>query len=192
MPDFRSILKEEGNFSPTGEILDKVLSAAEEIYIKPRTPIIESGRINSNVYIVKEGIIRILHFEQDKEITFGFASPGTFLLSPHSYYMNIPAFLQAETCKTPATVLRISKSRFDSLLAESHELALWMLNLAIGQLFSCERKLYLINGTAKERYSSVLKNRSEIIRAVPAKVIASYLGVTPQYLCRLKEELLNE
>lgn len=35
-------------------------------------------------------------------------------------------------------------------------------------------------------------NRPEIIRAVPAKVIASYLGVTPQYLCRLKEELLNE
>ena len=35
-------------------------------------------------------------------------------------------------------------------------------------------------------------NRPEIIRAVPAKVIASYLGVTPQYLCRLKEELINE
>ena len=35
-------------------------------------------------------------------------------------------------------------------------------------------------------------NRPENIKAVPAKVIASYLGVTPQYLCRLKEELLNE
>ena len=67
-----------------------------------------------------------------------------------------------------------------------------------GILRAEERKLLTI-GILKKRpvYSGrflnwIGCNRPEIIRAVPAKVIASYLGVTPQYLCRLKEELLNE
>ena len=42
------------------------------------------------------------------------------------------------------------------------------------------------------RYLSILKNRPEIIDAVPGKVLASYLGVTPQYLCNLKKKLMNK
>lgn len=61
----------------------------------------------------------------------------------------------------------------------------------MGQLYSCEHKLYLINGTARDRYLSVIRNRPEIIEAVPSKIIASYLGVTPQYLCRLKSEVMR-
>ncbi|HIZ87346.1 MAG TPA: Crp/Fnr family transcriptional regulator [Candidatus Coprenecus pullistercoris] len=190
--DLKQLLREEGNFGPSDSILEEFLGRMEEVRIKPRHRLIEYGSVNSDIYCVKEGIIRLFHMEEHREITFGFATPGTVFLSPHSYYMLKPAFLMAETCKSAATVLRMSKSTFDTMIDSFPEFAKWMFNLSMGQLYSCERKLSLINGTAKDRYLSVLKNRPEIIEAVPGNILASYLGVTPQYLCHLKSVLLGK
>lgn len=188
----RKLLKEEGNFGPSDEIIDMFLSCTEEISVKPKERLIEYGRVNTDVYCLKEGIMRLFHIEDAKEITFGFATPGTIFLSPQSYYMKQPAFLMIENCKTESKVLRMSKERFNRLMEESHEFSRWMFNIAMGQLYTCEHKLNLINGTAKDRYLAVIKNRPEIIEAVPSNVIASYLGVTPQYLCNLKKQLCKK
>jgi hypothetical protein len=47
----------------------------------------------------------------------------------------------------------------------------------------------VLNGTATERFEALLKNRPEILKNVSSKVIASYIGVTPTSLSRLKREL---
>ena len=168
------------------------LSSMDEMTLRPKERLIDFGRTNTDVYCLKEGIIRLFHVEESKEITFGFATPGTIILSPHSFYMRQPAFLIAENCKNEAKVLRMTKQCFDSLMRESHEFCQWMFNIAMGQLYTCEHKLCLINGTARDRYMAVVKNRPDIIEAVPSNVIASYLGVTPQYLCKLKSALLEK
>ena len=191
MEPIRELLKEEGNFGPSDEIIDRFLAGMEEISVKPRERLIDHGSINTNVYCVKQGIIRLFHIEETREVTFGFASPGTIILSPHSYYMRQPVFLMAENCKMEARVLRMSKNQFDRLIEESHEFSRWMFNIAMGQLYTCEHKLFLIKGTAKDKYLSVVKNRPEIIQAVPGNIIASYLGITPQYLSHLKNELAD-
>lgn len=188
----KRLIKMEGNFNPSDEIIEEFLGRMEEIHLKPKERLIDYDRVNTDIYCLKEGIIRIFHIEEYRESTFGFATPGTIILSPHAYYMQTPAFLIAENCKTPAVVMRMDKNTFDSMLKDSPEFSQWMFNLAMGQLFTCEHKLFLINGAAKDRYLSILKNRPEIIDAVPGKVLASYLGVTPQYLCNLKSELMNK
>ena len=78
----------------------------EEIHLKPKERLIDYDRVNTDIYCLKEGIIRIFHIEEYRESTFGFATPGTIILSPHAYYMQTPAFLIAENCKTPAAVMR--------------------------------------------------------------------------------------
>lgn len=186
------LLKQEGNFGPSDEIVDRFLSCMEEVRVKPRERLIDHGSVNTNVYCVKEGIIRLFHIEEAREITFGFATPGTIILSPHSCYMRQPAFLMAENCRTEARVLRMSKEQFDRLMEESHEFSRWMFNIAMGQLYTCEHKLFLIKGTARDKYLAVVKNRPEIIRAVSGNIIASYLGITPQYLSHLKNELADD
>lgn len=185
------LLKEECSFRPSDEIIGMFLASMEEIRLKPKERIIDYGRINTDVYCLKEGIIRMYHIEDSREITFGFATPGTVFLSPNSYIRR-PAFMMVENCKKESVILRMSRNKFNELITTSHEFSLWMFNIAMAQLCGCERKLNLINGTAKDRYLAVIKNRPEIIEAVPGNVIASYLGVTPQYLCNLKKELAGE
>lgn len=113
-------------------------------------------------------------------------------MSPLSFYLDAPAFLMAETCKIPATLLRMNRATFYSFINGSDEFARWMFSLASAQICICERKLSLINGSAMERYQAVLKNRPEIVEAVTDRVLASYLEITPQHLCRLKQQLRDK
>ena len=127
------------------------------------------------MYIVKDGILQLLYFDGEKEVTFGFAFPGTVLLSPHSFYMGKPAVMQVESCRIASAVMKIDKPRFEKLLEESHEFARWMLNLAIGQIYTSELKVTYVSGSAEDRYKSLLKIRPDIVTSVSANRLASYL-----------------
>ena len=45
--------------------------------------------------------------------------------------------------------------------------------------------------TAHERYENMLRENPEIILSVPLQYTASFLGITPQHLSRLRKELLK-
>ncbi|WP_233702676.1 cyclic nucleotide-binding domain-containing protein [Hyunsoonleella flava] len=45
---------------------------------------------------------------------------------------------------------------------------------------------------AKTRYLTLLKERPEILKSIPNYMIASYIGITPESLSRLKKQLLSE
>ena len=89
------------------------------------------------------------------------------------------------------TVVRITRQRYDTLTAQSHDFARWALQMAHGQLFFFEMKNSVINGDAKERFLSLVKNRPEIMEKVPLKFVASYLGITQSYLSRLKKAVMK-
>ena len=78
---------------------------------------------------------------------------------------------------------------FDKFVKESHEFAQWALSMAQCQLYYDELKQSLINGNAKERYLSLLNNRPEILQKVSLGIVASYLGVTQQYLSYIRKQL---
>lgn len=187
--DLKQLLKEECKFRPSDALVERFLDAMEEIQVRPRSRIVDFGKVCSDVFCVKKGIVRLFHVDDVKETTFGFASPGTIFMSPLSFYLDAPAFLMAETCKIPATLLRMDRETFYGFINGSDEFARWMFSLASAQICICERKLSLINGSAMERYQAVLKNRPDIVKAVTSRVLASYLDITPQHLCRLKQQL---
>lgn len=112
--------------------MDMLLSEMSEISLKAKENIIEHGTVNRNIYLVKTGLLKLSYFNADKEVVIAFASPGTFFLSPISFYIRKPAFINIQSCKEN-TVMKLSKERFDSLMNESHDFARWMFNIAMGQ-----------------------------------------------------------
>ena len=64
--------------------------------------------------------------------------------------------------------------------------------MAYCQLYFYEMKLCVIKGDARERFRSLIQNRPEILEKVPLNAIASYLGITPSYLSRLKKKLRHK
>lgn len=190
MEALKKLLSQEARYQLRDEVMDRFLECMSEINLKNKEPLISYGALNSNVYILKEGILRLVYSDGGNERTYAFALPGTMIISLHAYYMHQPAFMQVEAC-TKSKVLAISKPKFNALLEESHEFALWIASVSLQQLYFLEMKLSIINGTAKERFLSLAKTRPEIMKEVSLKIIASYLGITPAYLSRMKSQLLH-
>jgi CRP-like cAMP-binding protein len=188
--EFRDLLNEECDYRPLSETMDSFLGLMTEVHLKDGEPLIPYGKLDTNVYVVRSGIIRLAYFDGLTEKTFAFASPGTMIISWYSFYNNMPSFLQFESCGE-SVVMKVSRSDFNALTEQSHDFARWIIRIFAGQHWSLELRLEEVNGTAKERFVSFLRNRPEIMGNVRLKVIASYIGVTPPYLSRLKSWFRN-
>ncbi len=56
-------------------------------------------------------------------------------------------------------------------------------------LIKSKRELSLLSKTAEERYLNLFSDRPQLIKHVPLKYIASYIGVTPQALSRIRKRI---
>lgn len=188
--DIKSLLRNELGFLP--ESIDLFLSKAKLQHIPKGTVVIDCGKRTDDVFIVQSGIVRFSDMDGDRERTFAFALPGTMFFSKHSFVRQLPSYYQVESC-CETDLLVISRSDFWKAAEESHELALWLLHYAHGELFFQEYKNAVIhNGTAAERYEKMMTDRPAIIENVSQKILASYLGVTPEYLSKLKNQYLKK
>ena len=189
--EMKLLLKEEVGFLPSGPGLDRLLSRAEWLRVDSKYVVIEMGKVCPDVYILKDGIIRVWDFDGEKERTFGFGLPGTIFESKHSFIMHGPSYYQLETC-CPSVILRIPEKEFWETVESDHSFAVFMLHNAYGELYSHEFKESTVNnGTARERFEAMMKYRPVILEKVPQKIIASYLGITSEYFSVLKRRHLT-
>lgn len=186
--NFKKLLKEESPCPISDELIDSLLNKAKEVKFASGDVLIPYNSLDYNVYFLESGILRFAYLDGDNERTYAFAAPGTMFMSMHSFCAGRPSFIQIEACGE-VNVVKITKMDFDKLVDQSHEFTKWMLTLSNMQLWANEMKLSVINGTAKEKFISLLENRPEIMEKVPLKIIASYLGITPEYLSSLKRNL---
>lgn len=181
----KKLLARECNYVLDNEVMDRFLAGGEPVTLRGGQVLIHAGQYDPNIYIVTRGVIRHTFMDGENEHTATFALPPTMFLEYHCYYAGRPSFYQVEAC-CPSEVLKIPKQHYEKMIRESHEFAKWALCMADNQFYYYELKNCVVNGDAKERFEAMLKNRPEIIENVPLKIIASYLGITPQYLSKLK------
>lgn len=184
------LLNEECDLQMSPGLLDEFISMGRIIGLRRRECIIREGDMNDDLYIIMEGIMRQWYLNGEQEVTKAFGEAGTIVQSYHCYYGGLPSSVNFEAC-CPVRLLHIRRSDFDKMVSTNPEFARWNLRLAQCQLFRYEIKRRVINGPAKDRYVKLIAHRPEIMRNVPLKVIATYIGVTPEYLSKLRHQLLK-
>lgn len=188
----KNLLREELGYLPGDATIDAFLDAGEYRTYRKWDIIMEEGKVCSDILVMKEGVARFFDLNGEKDRTFAFATPGSIMTSKYSFVMDRPSYYTVDAI-TPCTVWGISKQTFWDFVKANHEMALYMLHYAYGELFFQEyRNREINNGAARDRYLNMVRTRAEVIEAVPQKIIASYLNITPEYLSKLKKEFEAE
>jgi CRP-like cAMP-binding protein len=191
METLRQQLHAECGYRMKEETMDRFLGLMTEMTLKRNEAVIPYGVCDTNVYVVKKGIVRIAYFDGFKETTFGFALPGTIMLSYYAYLKGGLSFCKYEAC-CESVIMKIPKVKYAGLTSESHDFSQWMMYMSLEQLLFHEKKLEVLNGDARERFEALIENRPEIIKNVSSKIIASYIGITQQYLSTLKQHFAHK
>jgi CRP-like cAMP-binding protein len=164
----------------------KFQKAFAEREIGSKTILLNEGEIANNVYFIKKGCLREWFNKEGKDITFQFFFEGQPVASIDSFMNNKPSLFTIESIET-SIILTIKKDVFAELFRTYPEFKDKFQGF-IFQRFSNYGQLFLsrIKDTPQERYKELIKDHPEIIKRVPQHYIASYLGITPISLSRIR------
>lgn len=174
-----TLKEDERNWAQVQEVLI-------EKKVDPKTILLQEGEISNNIYLIKKGCLREWFNKDGKDITFQFFFEGQPVASIDSFMNQKPSLFTIESIE-PSTVLSIKKVDFEKLLIINPEFKTGFQDF-IFQRFRNYGQLFLsrIKDTPKERYEDLIKNHPEIIKRVPQHYIASFLGITPISLSRIR------
>ncbi|WP_167618173.1 Crp/Fnr family transcriptional regulator [Maribellus sediminis] len=151
-----------------------------------KTILLQEGEISKNIFFIKNGCLREWFNKDGKDITFQFFFEGQAVASIDSFMNNKPSLFTIESIE-PSILLSVNKRDFEELLTTYPKFQIEFQNL-IFQRLSNYTQLFLsrIKDTPEERYNDLIRNYPEIIKRIPQHYIASFLGITPISLSRIR------
>lgn len=154
--------------------------------IASRTILLKEGEISKYAFFIKKGCLRQWFNKEGKDITFQFFFENQPVASIDSFINGQPSLFTIESIE-PSSILSISKDSFEKLYQAYPEIKDTFQDFIFHRLRNYTQ-LFLsrIKDTPKERYEELITEHPEILKRVPQHYIASYLGVTPISLSRIR------
>lgn len=168
---------------------DILLNSMERVSFSKNHTLIHTDKVEKYIYFIEEGIARAYSNTIKQQVTFWFGQEGDVILSYNSYINEKPGYEiieLLEDCK----LLRIAHQTLQNLYAKHIGIANWGRKLAELELIKTEERFISQQfKTATERYIQLIKETPSLIKRVQLIHIASYLGVTPVTLSRIRAEI---
>ncbi len=158
--------------------------------INAKTAIIKEGSIANNLYFIEYGLLRTYHLQDGKEINTYFACDKQFISTFSSFISQTASFETLETLED-SIVYELSYQILTELYKESRKIEkLGRILAEKNYLCVLDRMYSMQTKTAKEKYLDFIKNYDKkITQKVPQHQIASFLGIAPESLSRVRKEI---
>lgn len=170
--------------------LARLASKHQRTVLKKNEFLLREGEISAEYFILESGIVRgFVHDYDQNEITTEFFVENDIVIVPSSLFQKIPSQENLQAVKD-CVLWKINYDDFQELFHEIEGFREWGRVWFSYQVFSMkQRSLDVVMKTASERYLKLMKEKPQIIRNVPLKQIASYLGITDSSLSRIRREI---
>ncbi len=184
------ILKKELNLSDG--MYNRFMAFAGTQTLKKKEMFVEQHKVCHQFGIIESGVLRSYIEREGEEFIKDFYFPGTIVVSYGSFLTGEPCIGYIQALEETRLVT-LSRSAYDQLLKESDQ---WY---KFGKYISdcllirkCRRETSFLMESAYERYKLLLKTYPRIEQHVSQHYIASYLGIKPESLSRLKSLNLGQ
>lgn len=152
---------------------------------------LSAGKVEHFLYYIERGIVRYFYYNtlKDKEITTDFTFSGQFCLSYASFVKQIPSVLQMQAL-TDIKAYKIGRSQLEKLMNNIEVVKIKAVILEKLFVEKSERELRFLTQTPEENYLYLLQKEPVLLQNIPLKYIASYIGITPQALSRIRKRIV--
>lgn len=155
------------------------------------TEIAKQGQIARYLYFINAGYVRVFAVEEGVDVTTHLNCPPGFITSFNSFNRQTPAPNQVE-CVTDAELLAITRPDLDRLYAHSAPMAEFgRLIFELSIAYNEQRTKDLVSLTAGQRYLKLLHQHPDIVQNVPLQYIASFIGIKPESLSRIRRQIIS-
>ena len=154
---------------------------------------VREGELCSRIGFLVSGIARVYHLANDKEYTSYFnVTPRNRLVSSFESFFTGKPSRESIHFLEDAEIVVIDRASLLQLYSQSSLFQEMGRKMAeFNYILAMERIYSLQHDTAQARYTKLLDIYPDLMNQVPHHYIASYLGVTPESLSRIRKELAS-
>lgn len=154
--------------------------------------ILREGQVSTSFYFNLSGFVRLFYLKESGEKTAYFYPKGFFISAYESFVKQVPSKLNLQA--TEKTILvNISIDASQKLLAFSPKFEM-LARIAMEDELINHQKIIrsLLTLSPEERYYNLMSENPEVFQKIPQHQIASYIGVQPESLSRIKKRFLEK
>lgn len=179
------------------DTIDRQLKKLEEkirrIEVKKGDFLMRQGDTCKHSFFVESGLLRYYSIDsKGKEHILHFSPEGWFLSDRDSLYFNIPTQYYTEALED-STVILFERDFFTSFSEDILKVAELNERLLHNHIRHLQKRItQLLSATAEERYLDFVSIYPDIMLRVPQWMVASYLGIAPESLSRVRKDLASK
>ncbi len=165
------------------------LSKLTRVVIPKKAFLLKAGAVENHLSFIEQGIVRHYIPKVENDITYAFSFAGEFVSGYESFLTRAPSICNIEAL-TECVLWQIKHNDLEEIY-EKTKAGNIIGRKASEMLFieKSKRELSLLNDTAEERYLNLFKEQPQLIKFIPQKYLASYIGITPQALSRIRKRI---
>ena len=160
--------------------------------IKKRQFILQENDVCKHYTFVAKGCFKKYHVDKKgSEHNLQFAAENDWIMEIDSFYSEKPSRVYIEAIE-PSTILQIAKKDLLYLFTHNPKFDRNFRVIVENRFVQLENRiLQAISSTAEERYLTFLNQYPHLSSRLPSTQIASYLGITPEFLSRIRKKLAH-
>ena len=171
--------------------IEEIIHAFTCITVPKNTILEAEEKKTKNLYYINEGFIRLFNIENAEERTTHINCPSGFITNFQSFITSGISTSNLQTI-SDCKLLSISKDKLDLLNQKVKDWSIFGEKIyEEAVIYNESRTRDMILLSAEERYIKLLKDRPEIIQNVPLQYIASYIGIKPESLSRIRRNIIS-
>lgn len=172
------------------ELVSRLTSGIQQKSVPKGMLLQTSGQSGHSSYFVRKGLLRSFFIdERGKEHVFMFAPEGWIVGDFESQTFDQPTVLSIDVLED-SEVDVIDARNFSSINDLPAEVLQQQIQKLVRRISVLQhRVLMLMSASASARYEEFIKTYPNVSQRVPQRMIASYLGVTPEALSKIRGEL---
>jgi len=164
------------------ESLGKLRNCKEGEYL------LQEGEVATSAFYILSGALRLFFDSGEAEITLEFFFERSMVASIASFTKGVQSEFSVQTIEA-SSIIEIPRQNLEKYLTSAPEVETELRNtLEARIIYYVNRLRSFLSLTAEERYEELVNKFPQIIHRVKQKYIASFIGIRPESLSRIRKE----